>query len=472
MASLLSDDAKEDVTFVTWFVDLPVICKYPAFKGRKDNPWFSGKISYIDEGSQTCSVVFADGDVANGVKFNELFASNRENGEIPESVGKDQHRFNDIESLLRSYNHQFELKQVKPKLKCYYYDPKTMHRIIFEEGLAREQTLDLDDNLWKDKHSFIQTVHKIFNPDSNDKIVVLHADYLNDPNQPLTNVLNGKEGRWYGIWGKKLMVDSEEELTELLKNETDGWGGNEKGFWSMDDDIKLQELQSEQSLGSNFSIVTEAIFRTLDKAGNQFLKGDDLDRSLVLLGLDKSDDRVTIRYAKNGSMELSGFQELCTLQRNAGVFDILAAVCSLQCDGDGIALFDWEIGELNESFRYIDSDNSGTVNGPEEMGKLLYYAGIGKEGTMVNRYMSMAEVVLEHFDQDGDGVLSIEEVLGLLRAVKGAAMILYLELFHTSKLDLINLRMNDAIEKTLELEKSYKERDVPGYALFPHLLAR
>jgi len=240
----------------------------------------------------------------------------------------------------------------------------------------------------------------------------------------------------------------------------------------MDDDIKLQELQSEQSLGSNFSIVTEAIFRTLDKAGNQFLKGDDLDRSLVLLGLDKSDDRVTIRYAKNGSMELSGFQELCTLQRNAGVFDILAAVCSLQCDGDGIALFDWEIGELNESFRYIDSDNSGTVNGPEEMGKLLYYAGIGKEGTMVSRYMSMAEVVLEHFDQDGDGVLSIEEVLGLLRAVKGAAMILYLELFHTNKLDLINLRMNDAIEKTLELEKSYKERDVPGYALFPHLLAR
>ena len=75
-------------------------------------------------------------------------------------------------------------------------------------------------------------------------------------------------------------------------------------------------------------------------------------------------------------------------------------------------------------------------------------------------------------DDDGDGVLSIEEVLGLLRAVKGAAMILYLELFHTSKLDLINLRMNDAIEKTLELEKSYKERDVPGYALFPHLLAR
>ena len=196
-----------------------------------------------------------------------------------------------------------------------------MHRIVFEEGFAREQTLDLDDNLWKDKHSFVQTVHKIFNPDSNDKIVVLHADYLNDPNQPLTNVLNGKEGRWYGIWGKKLMVDSEEELTELLKNETDGWGGNEKGFWSMDDDIKLQELQSEQSLGSNFSIVTEAIFRTLDKAGNQFLKGDDLDRSLVLLGLDKSDDRVTIRYAKNGSMELSGFQELCTLQRNAGVFD-------------------------------------------------------------------------------------------------------------------------------------------------------
>ena len=44
MASLLSDDAKEDVTFVTWFVDLPVICKYPAFKGRKDNPWFSGDI--------------------------------------------------------------------------------------------------------------------------------------------------------------------------------------------------------------------------------------------------------------------------------------------------------------------------------------------------------------------------------------------------------------------------------------------
>ena len=63
--------------------------------------------------------------------------------------------------------------------------------------------------------------------------------------------------------------------------------------------------------------------------------------------------------------------------RDAGTFDILAAVCSLQCEGDGIALFDWA-RELNEGFAYIDSDKSGTVNGPVEMGKLLYYAGMVK----------------------------------------------------------------------------------------------
>ena len=39
-----------------------------------------------------------------------------------------------------------------------------------------------------------------------------------------------------------------------------------------------------------------------------------------------------------------GVPELCSLQRDAGAFDILAAVCSLQCEGNGIALFDWENG--------------------------------------------------------------------------------------------------------------------------------
>ena len=41
----------------------------------------------------------------------ELFASNRENGEIPESVGKDQHRFNDIEKHY-NINEVFEVIKI------------------------------------------------------------------------------------------------------------------------------------------------------------------------------------------------------------------------------------------------------------------------------------------------------------------------------------------------------------------------
>ena len=341
MASLLSNDIKVEESFATLKVDLPILCKYPPFKGREDNPWFSGTVLSIDDDNTTCQVLFEDGDVAKGVKVEELFASS---GNIPSNVGKGVHRFNDIEPLLSSYNYEFQLQRVEPRS---------------ENAQSKDQVSDGD-----------------------------------------------------------------------------------------------------------FSIVTEAIFRTINTEENGLLDGYDLDRGLELLGLDKSDDSVRARYVCDEYLGLSGFQELCSLQRDAGAFDILATVCSLQCEGNGIALFDWENGELNEGFAYIDSDKSGTVNGPVEMEKLLYYAGIGKDGST-----TMADAIVSYFDYDGDGALEIEEVRAMLRSVKGIAIILYLELWRSTDFSSGSISMEEAPEKAQELQEAYEAREMPGIEFFPHLLA-
>ncbi len=216
---------------------------------------------------------------------------------------------------------------------------------------------------------------------------------------------------------------------------------------------------AQQDGSRSYIIVTEAIFRTLNTEENGLLVGDDLDRGLALLGIEKSEDVPQ-------SLRLNEFQELCEQHRDEGGFDILKAVCSLQMEG-GISLFDWENGELNESFKYIDSNNSGTVDSPEEMGKLLYYAGIGNEGSK-----DMATTVYSLFDSDGDGTLNLEEVRRLLRSVKGASIILYLELLHSTTPDECgSRRMGGMIEKALHLRDTYNSLSVPGAGLFPHLLA-
>ena len=214
-------------------------------------------------------------------------------------------------------------------------------------------------------------------------------------------------------------------------------------------------------------IVSEAIFRTLNTEENGRLADDDLGRGLALLGIDGDDTPSSLR--------LNEFQELCSRRSAAGAFDILEAVCSLQRDGagtgkSGIALFDWENGELNESFKYIDSNGSGTVDGPEEMGKLLFYAGIGNAGST-----KMASAIYSLFDADGDHALNLEEVRAMLRWVKGASIILYLELWRSTvpyrsrTTGLFERNMSDALPKAQELMAKY-EAEKYG-RLFPHLLA-
>ena len=128
-----------------------------------------------------------------------------------------------------------------------------------------------------------------------------------------------------------------------------------------------------------FDIVTEAIFRTLDAEESRRLAGDDLSRAMELLGIGNSGDAAT------ASLTQGEFQEMCLRKSAAGEFELLEAVCSLQRNGvgsrkSGIALFDWENGELNESFRYIDSNNSdgGWAGGDGQIAVLCWYWQCGQ----------------------------------------------------------------------------------------------
>lgn len=49
-----------------------VVSKYPAYRGKGDNPWFAGKVDSIEEKSSTCVIMFSDGDIAESVMENEV----------------------------------------------------------------------------------------------------------------------------------------------------------------------------------------------------------------------------------------------------------------------------------------------------------------------------------------------------------------------------------------------------------------
>ena len=84
----------------------------------------------------------------------------------------------------------------------------------------------------------------------------------------------------------------------------------------------------------------------------------------------------------------------------------------------------------------------------------------------------MASAIYSLFDANGDGVLSLEEVRALLRSVKGASIILYLELCRSIEPDEFgNRHMGGAIDMALALRAKYEALGVPGANLFPHLLA-
>ena len=51
-----------------------VVAKYPPFRGRADNPWFSGTVTALNVtvSPPTCTVRFCDGDRASGILSHEV----------------------------------------------------------------------------------------------------------------------------------------------------------------------------------------------------------------------------------------------------------------------------------------------------------------------------------------------------------------------------------------------------------------
>jgi len=76
-----------------------ILVKYIGYRGRKDDPWFMGTISKVDPANNCCSVVYEDGDTADGVLSTEIhFAPD---GPFNLSIGKAV-RFNSIEDVFLS----------------------------------------------------------------------------------------------------------------------------------------------------------------------------------------------------------------------------------------------------------------------------------------------------------------------------------------------------------------------------------
>jgi len=94
-----------------------VLAKYPSFAGREDNPWFSAKIT-AGNSDGTFDLRFSDGDTAKEVLAENLYVA--PNG-APDDVGKGDHRFNELEKVLASYDAPFDIcrgatpKTVVPK---------------------------------------------------------------------------------------------------------------------------------------------------------------------------------------------------------------------------------------------------------------------------------------------------------------------------------------------------------------------
>ena len=76
-----------------------VLVKYLGYRGRKDDPWFMGTIAQVDPANHCCSVVYEDGDTAEGVLSTEIhFAPD---GPFNLTIGKAV-RFNLIEDVVLS----------------------------------------------------------------------------------------------------------------------------------------------------------------------------------------------------------------------------------------------------------------------------------------------------------------------------------------------------------------------------------
>ena len=72
-----------------------VICKYPPYKDKADDPWFSATITAIN--GNTVDVLYDDGDTATGIK--RIYKS----PDSPSNLGKADHRHNLLQDALDSY---------------------------------------------------------------------------------------------------------------------------------------------------------------------------------------------------------------------------------------------------------------------------------------------------------------------------------------------------------------------------------
>ena len=50
-----------------------VVAKFPAFRGKEDDPFFAGTLTTISTDRATCVVTFSDGDKADGILPGEVF---------------------------------------------------------------------------------------------------------------------------------------------------------------------------------------------------------------------------------------------------------------------------------------------------------------------------------------------------------------------------------------------------------------
>eukprot|EP00949_MAST-11_sp_MAST-11-sp1_P003802 g3802.t1 len=76
-------------------VDEPVLCKYPAYRGKADNPWFMGTVA--DVSAESATIRYEDGDVASGVLAEELFYC--PHGPFNMTIGKSV-RSSDVEFVI------------------------------------------------------------------------------------------------------------------------------------------------------------------------------------------------------------------------------------------------------------------------------------------------------------------------------------------------------------------------------------
>jgi len=76
-----------------------VLAKYPPYRGRKGNPWFTGTVLNLEHGG-TCQVKWdSDGSLSIGVRASEVvYCAN-----APRDVGKGRHRYNDLNDAIASY---------------------------------------------------------------------------------------------------------------------------------------------------------------------------------------------------------------------------------------------------------------------------------------------------------------------------------------------------------------------------------